>query len=161
MASPLQAGQLADAALLELRQIQDPAAASTAAALPDEAVPEDGYMPALVAGVDALLRGCLKGQPPPPGAVLTVSRALLQLQAQWVQEGYRSSGAGSPAKANAVLLLYNSLLAALAGWLQLCWMKAVLSSTLGSEDCYLILDCNPGLEHLCCIQDSVSPANWS
>lgn len=104
-----QASQLAEAALLELKQLrQGPAS-------PEDAAHDEGSACATVASVDALLRCSLRGQQPWPNAVLSVSRALLQQQSQWAEQGYRSSAGGSPVKAHAVLLLFNSQLAALAG----------------------------------------------
>lgn len=69
----------------------------------------------MVSGVDGLLRCCLRGQQPHAAAVLSTARGLLQQQEQWAEHGYRSSGGGSPDRALAVLLLFNSQLAALAG----------------------------------------------
>lgn len=110
MSSPQHASQLADAVLQELRHLQTPAAGAAV-----DAAHDDSYAPTLVSGVDALLRCCLKGQPAPAGAVLTVARMLLQQRVQWAQQqGYRGGGS-SPARAHAVLMLHNSQLAALAG----------------------------------------------
>jgi hypothetical protein len=111
-----QASQLAQAALLELHHSHSSssaAAAAAAAAAEDPVEPNEAA--ALAAGVDALLRCCLRGQQAPPGVVLTVSRALLLQQEQWLQHGFSSSAGVSPDRAHAVLLLHNSQLAALAG----------------------------------------------
>jgi hypothetical protein len=55
--------------------------------------------------------------------VLTVSRALLQQQEQWLQHGFSSRAGGTPDQAHAVLLLlHNSQLAALAGEGAQLWM---------------------------------------
>lgn len=114
--SPNHAKQLAEAALLEARQAEGSAAAAAAAVAPgDEALHDDSDVSASVAGADALLRCCLKGQQPSPSAVLTLSRALLQHRAQWVQHGYRGGSGGSHVRAHAVLLFFNSQLAVLAG----------------------------------------------
>jgi len=104
-----QASQLAEAALLELKHLRQGLAS------PEDAAHDESSACAIVAGVDALLRCSLRGQQPWPNAVLSVSRALLQQQGQWAEQGYRSSAGGSPVKAHAVLLLFNSQLAALAG----------------------------------------------
>lgn len=143
VASPSQAAQLADAVLMEVRHIQGSTSAAAAAA--DEAAHDDTNTPALVSGVDALLRCCLKGQQAPAGAVLAVARALLQQHAQWVErQGYRSSGSSSPATAqHALVLLHNSQLAALAG------------KQLGS--CAGVTACACCLRHLHCRATVLAP----
>lgn len=115
VASAHQASQLAEAALLELSLAQNPPAA---AAVADGVAAHDTaheYGPALVAGVDGILRCCLRGQRPHAAAVLSIARGLLQQGQQWVQQGYRSLGAGSADRAVAVLLLFNSQVGMLAG----------------------------------------------
>eukprot|EP00878_Enallax_costatus_P011272 GHUV01011769.1.p1 GENE.GHUV01011769.1~~GHUV01011769.1.p1 ORF type:complete len:887 (+),score=340.48 GHUV01011769.1:35-2695(+) len=102
LSSNRQAAALAEATLQELRYIQS-----------DSSAVED-YTPPVFAAMDQILWCCLKQRQVQSGAALVIGRALLQLQQQSVERGYQRVGGGNAALAHAVLLLYNSQVAALA-----------------------------------------------
>lgn len=106
LSSDRQAAALAEATLHELRYVQS------------ELFAADDYTPSVFAAMDQVLRCCLKRRQVQAGAALVIGRLLRRLQQQVSEKGYHSAGGGNAALAHAVLLLFNSQLAALAGRLQ-------------------------------------------
>jgi hypothetical protein len=145
--SDKQAGQLIDVVLIDIRRARLAGVAAEVALIHDAAVP------GLTAAADALVRCCLRGPAPWPAAVLAVSRGLLQLRQQWAEGGYRSSGWGSSVRAHALLLLSNSLLAALAGevlgWRLVCHGGAPRAAAKERAQATLTLESYP-LPAACC-----------